>query len=103
MCPPCLTGIGCLAIRSHLVSTSESVAARDAKRMRSADWEAHNSRVDAPSHLWTTINPQFTIVKARELYGGAPRPLSGAPRCDMAPAEQTSDASALSITRCRSA
>ena len=36
------------------------------------------SDVAAPSALYMTINPQYTIAKARELYGGEPRPLSGA-------------------------
>ena len=44
---------------------------------RSAGLHGFNSRLDAPSALWTTINPQYTLEKARELYGGAPRPLSG--------------------------
>lgn len=39
------------------------------------------SDVASPMALYATINPQYTLEKARELYGGAPRPLSGAANC----------------------
>lgn len=39
--------------------------------------EGTKARVDSPTKLYGTINPQYTYERACELYGGAPRPLSG--------------------------
>lgn len=39
--------------------------------------EGAKARLDSPAKLYSTINPQYTYQKACELYGGAPRPLSG--------------------------
>lgn len=45
-------------------------------RKRTSSFEGQVSRVDSPATLFATVNPQFTYLKACELYGGAPRPLS---------------------------
>lgn len=44
---------------------------------RKKSHEGAKARLDSPAKLYSTINPQYTYQKACELYGGAPRPLSG--------------------------
>eukprot|EP00892_Ulva_mutabilis_P002981 jgi/Ulvmu1/12684/UM094_0041.1 len=64
------------SVEQFMAPARRSVLRVSSMRERSSSFEGYMSRVDSPATLYATINPQYTYLKACELYGGAPRPLT---------------------------